>query len=357
MESTITHLTPSFELCEEKAAKVMRWVTESEAVSNIPFTVAKAFESGVLQKNTASFLRLLLNEQYPGETVEPEVTPEKLHRLLTDAFINTYLYLLTPHSFIPKYLSFGSDTIHVNVAMLARLSSLSDYPYFSEMMEEWFTASLQNSNPSDRKSDLIKFLSEVDRLIIKYSTVNEISSYFKPLYDFQNTESIDKETLSILFTDKGLRLSSDSERNNYSAEELSALLKKAYDSIELTPPPEDTPQIPEYDSFLKELREIGVVLPPPNVHLPVEENIIPPPLEMFIGAKLRAKCIEKIFHDNENEYHRAIIMLNSIDDYSQAELNLNTLLQIHKVLPDTKVAARLYEVLRLRFRISTPINT
>jgi hypothetical protein len=75
---------------------------------------------------------------------------------------------------------------------------------------------------------------------------------------------------------------------------------------------------------------------------------------MFINPKLRKKCLEKIFHSNVNEYDRTIMMLNEIRDYSQAELNLRSLLDLYKIKPDSKVAIRLNDVLRLRFgRLST----
>ncbi|MEP7236097.1 MAG: hypothetical protein ABI778_12450, partial [Ignavibacteriota bacterium] len=70
-------------------------------------------------------------------------------------------------------------------------------------------------------------------------------------------------------------------------------------------------------------------------------------------SKVRAKCIEKIFHHNEHEYQRSISLLNNIDDLSVAELNVNTLLQIHRIPNDSKVAAKLFKALRSRFGITS----
>ena len=349
MESTITHLTPTFELCEEKAAKVLRWIAESEDLSKQTFAVSRAFEHGVLQDNTAAFLRLLLEESVGGKSDELELNPEELQQFLTDAFKNTYLYLLTPQSFIPEFLSFESDTVHISAKMLARLGSFANYPYFPEMLEEWFTITSQSSATEDPKITLKKFLNDVERSIIKYSTPTQIATYLTPLYEFHGSEVINRGTVEILFADKGLIFPADNEKKEFTVEEVSDFLKEAYLLSEVISPIEELPAIPQYDTFLQELREIGVVLPPPHSHIPSEEKKILPSLDMFIGSKLRKRCLEKIFHNNENEYIRAIAMLNATRDYSQAQLNLNTLLHMHKVEPDSKVAIRLTEALQLRF--------
>jgi len=44
-----------------------------------------------------------------------------------------------------------------------------------------------------------------------------------------------------------------------------------------------------------------------------------------------------------------IALLNATEEYGQAELNLQTLLGIHKVKPDSKTATRLHDALRMRF--------
>src|SRR5450432_168069 len=119
MESTITHLTKTSAaaLGEDKAAKVMRWISESEDVSKTEFAIARVFETGVLQDNTKAFLHLLLEEKHPDERLSLELPPQDFHALLHDAFTDTYRYLLTPQSFIAEFLSFGSDTIYISESM------------------------------------------------------------------------------------------------------------------------------------------------------------------------------------------------------------------------------------------------
>jgi hypothetical protein len=353
MESTTTHLTPTFENCEEKAARVMRWAAESEDTLKVTFTVSRAFEHGVLQQNTAAFLRLLLEESFGGKESELELEPAELKQFLTDAFKNTYLYLLTPQTFITDFLCLGTDTFHINLKMLGRLAAFTDYPYFSEMLEEWFRAEGKTIDAENRKQKLRQFLGDVDRTVAKYSTVAEVEAYLLPLYEFVGETTLTRETVEIFLEDKGLPAPQTDKKNEYTAGELSALLQQSFLASEPALQNERSEEIPQYDTFLQELREIGVVLPPPHPQQISEERQVLPPIEMFIGKKLRHKCLEKIFHENNAEYDRMVAMLNSIEDYSQAELNLNTLLQIHKVDGDSKVAVRLKEALHMRFGISS----
>ncbi len=359
MESTTTLLTPPIELCEDKAAKVMRWISESEDISKTEFTVARLFETGVLQDNTKAFLHLILEEQFPGERIALELPPEEIHKILSDAFTKTYRYLLTPHTFLSDFLTFGNDSVTIGEKMLARLSYLVDYQYFTDMLDEWFAIWLQSGNPNIPKSELSKFISDVDRSIIRYSTLTEISTFLLPLFEFEGLQSVSHETMQIFLADKSLSFPPDGELVTYSSDDAALLLKEALINSELVQPVEEFAPIPEYDSFLKELRDVGVMLPPPHritEKIEIEEEKINlPPIQMFISLKLRKKCLEKIFHENIHEYDRAISMLNSIEDYSQAELNLQTLLQIHKISQDSKTAHRLEAALQLRFGISSTI--
>src|SRR5437868_4160907 len=137
-------LIPSFTLCDEKAANVIRWISESEEVSKTHFAVARLFEVGVLPEDTKAFLHVILEEKYSGKRIELELAPEEMRTILTEAFSKTYLFLLTPQSFIPDFLGFGSSLIHINSQMLARLSYFVDYPYFQELLDEWFSVQLQS---------------------------------------------------------------------------------------------------------------------------------------------------------------------------------------------------------------------
>ena len=182
--------------------------------------------------------------------------------------------------------------------------------------------------------------------------------YLRPFYEYQESKVIGRNIIEILFADKGLAIPADNAQEEFSIEDLSFAIKEAYLDTELIGPVEELPPIPQYDEFLKELRDVGVMLPPPNVHHELkEEKINLPPIQMFINSKLRKKCLEKIFRFNTNEYDRSIILLNAIKDYPQAELNLRSLLELHKVKPDSKVAMRLNEALRMRFGITSPINS
>lgn len=356
MEST-TQLTLTFEICEEKAAKVIRWLSESEDIARTQFAVARLFETGVLQDNTKGFVHLLLEEKYPGDRIKLELLPEEMQRLLTDAFTQTYLYLLTPQSFISEFLSFDKDFVRTDHAMLARLSYFVDYPYFPDMLDEWFAINLHSGQPEIRKSDLQKLLRDIDRSIMKYSSVDEIVKYHAPLYEYFGSDEIDRDTLDVLLTDKNLTVAADNDRAQFPRSDLAFTIKEAYMASELvTPVVDELPPIQEYDTFLKELREVGVVLPPPH-HIAktvTEEAKQLPPIQLFIHSKLRKRCIAEVFHSNVNEYERALVMLNAIKDYSHAELNLSSTLHIHKIEPDSKVAIRLHEALRLRFAGTLP---
>jgi hypothetical protein len=351
MESTIAQLTATFDartIGEEKAAEVIRRITESEDRSKTEFSVAQLFESGVLPDNTKAFLHLIIDEKYPGESAGLELHAEKLYSLLCDSFIYTFRYLLTPQQFIAEFLSFGGDSISVNEPMLARLSYVVDYPYFTELLDEWFAIELQNGNADIANVRLQEFLSNAERSVMKNSTLDDIAKYLEPLYKFLDIPSIDRNTLEIFLADKDLSIPPDNRQEQFTASDSAFMIFEAYQASELVSPATPVAQIPQYDSFLKELREIGVILPTPH-HDEDEKTTSLPPIEMFIPKKLRNKCLEKIFHENINEYDRMIILLNATEDFSQAELNLQTLLGIHKVKPDSKTAMRLYDALRMRF--------
>lgn len=362
MKAKKTQFTPQSEAgrtADEKAAKVIHWVSESEDISNTEFAVARVFETGVLQDNTKAFLHLLLEEKYPDDRLNLELPPEELRELLKDAFINSYRYLFTPQSFISEFLCFGTDTASINEQMLVRLSYFVDYPYFPEMLDEWFAIELQSGNSNVPKSILQKFLGDVDRSIMKYSSLEEITEYLHPLYEYHGSQLLGRKVLEMVLADKNLTIPPDNAQEEFSDEDAAFASKEAFITSELIGPVEELAPIPQYDEFLKELRDVGVVLPPPHhmLHVHDDDDIVLPPIQMFINSKLRKKCLEKIFHSNVNEYDRAISMLNEIHDYSQSELNVRSLLELYKIKPDSKVAIRLNEVLRLRFGRLPTINS
>jgi len=331
---------------------VMRWLSETEDISKTKFSVARIFETGVLQDDMKGFVHLLLEENYPGDRIELELPPEDFQKLLTEAATQTYLYLLTPRSFISKFLSFDKDTLRIDHAMLTRLSYFVDYPYFADMLDEWFSINLGTSGRDMRTSDLNKFIADIDRSILKYSGVDVLEKYYAPLYEYFGSDEIDRDIVTTILSDKNITIASDNNRTRFTSTDLAYTLKEAYIASEFVAPvTEELPPIQEYDTFLKELREVGVMLPPPHhaaVVVPEEPKPLPP-IQLFIHSKLRKRTIEEVFHSNVNEYERTLVMLNAIKDYTHAELNLSSMLHMHKIPPESKVAIRLHEALRLRF--------
>jgi hypothetical protein len=351
-------LSPEFELCEAKAAKVMRWISESEDISKTEFAVARLFELGVFEDNTKAFLHLLLESQFPGDRIGLELPPEQLHALISEAFTNTYLYLLTPLSFISGFLSFGMDTVKINNEMLSRLSYFIDYPYFPELIDEWLAVQLQRGRDEIPLSEFRDLLLQLDRSIIMNSSLEKLGNYLKPLYQFHNeAKTLSAEVIAIFLKDKHLSMPDRLKRSDYEIEDTAYLLKEAIQDVPIQESKRDFAPIPEYDTFLKELRDIGIILPPPMRINRQEGTVALLPVQMLISKKLRNKCIEKIFRGNLQEYERMIVMLNSSEEYSQAQLNLKTLLGIHKISSESKTALRLEEVLCRRFNIPTPVYT
>jgi hypothetical protein len=356
MESTFNSHQMGSVLCEEKTSQVMRWISEAEHGEKAEFAVARLFENGVLGENTKAFLHVLLEKEFPEDRIALELPPEKIRVLLAEAFTGTQLYLESPQTFLANFLTFRTDMLMVNSEMLSRLAYIVDYPYFPEMIDEWLAIGMQQGKKEITKSEFQEFLSHVDRAIILYSELDELQKFLDPIYDFHGAKLLSHEVIKKLFADKKLSVPPELDRDEYTSEDLAFALKDAVLSLPLDEPGIDLAPIPEYDSFLKELREIGVILPPP--HLDLNENTKSlPPIEMFITKKLRNKCLEKIFHDNRNEYNRMIALLNATEDYAQAELNLQTLIGIHKVKPDSKTASRLRDALRMRFSREVEITS
>jgi hypothetical protein len=355
METT-TLITPEYPLCEEKAAKVMRWISESEDISKSEFSVARLFEEGVLPENTKGFLHSLLEEQFSGDRIGLELPPEQLHALISDAFTKTYLYLITPQSFLGGFLSLGTGAIKISTEMLSRLNRLTDYPYFPEMLVEWLDIRLQAGRNEISKPEFNKFISEAERMVIEYSSLERLKDYFIPLFEFHNGAAVlDHEIIHSFFIDKRLAVPVNLNSNQYTVEDLAIILKEAVHESQANQTNELQP-IPEYNAFLKELRDIGVILPAPKNILTFDTNTVLPPIQLFISEKLRSKCLEKIFHGNIKEYERTLGLLNSAIEFSQAELNLRTLLEMYRISEDAKVARRLHKALRLRFNIPSPIQ-
>jgi hypothetical protein len=353
MESALHSFTIEFSLCEEKAAKVMRWVSGSEDISRSEFAIIRLFKSGVLPENTRGFLHSLLELQFPGERVNLELPPEQLHALISDAFAKTYLYLSTPQVFLSDFLSFGKEDIIIKSDMLTRLSYLIDYPYFSDMIDEWLGIQLQSGANEIPMAELREIISRIDHTVFLYSPIEKIIDYLKPFFEFHNDAKVLPAGIVHSFlSDKQLLLPTRLEREEFTSEDIAYALKEALLLVSAKESEEELP-VPEYGEFLKELREIGVNIPSPNNKI-IAENTLLPPIQLFISEKLRAKCIEKIFHGNTKEYERGIGLLNAAGEYLQAELNLRTLLDMYKIPEDAKVSRRLHRALRLRFNIPQP---
>jgi hypothetical protein len=346
MESTLTSFMRVPEICVEKAAQVFRWLSETEDPTRSEFAAHRLFETGVLKENTKGFLHSLLEFQFPGERIDLELPADQLRDFLTDAFHNTYQYLAAPQAFLAHFLTMGSGTMKLSSDVVSRLSYLVDYPYFPEMIDDWIVIKLEEGKKEITKNQLLEFLFQSDRTVLRYSELPELQKYLEPIFEFYGTSLLPREIVRTVFLDKKLKIPVKLDKDEYTAEEMASALKEAV--ISLPADAEEFAPIAEYDSFLKELREIGVILPPPNLQDGSGHPALPP-VQMFISKKLRKKCLEKIFHENRFEYERMIDLINATNDYSQAELNLHTLLGIHKVKSDSKTAHRLQEVLRMRF--------
>src|SRR5205807_8322006 len=182
--------------------------------------------------------------------------------------------------------------------------------------------------------------------IIAYSPLDTLTGYLQPLFSFHEKAILPLPAIEIFFDDKQLVLPANLQKENYTPEDIAFALKDAVLSLPGIESAGEFPPIPEYEQFLKELRDVGVVLPPPKLGaLPEDEYF---PVEFFIGKKLRKKSIEKIFRGNKAEYMQMLRVLNAAREYDQAKLNFETLLGIRRISPESKTARRLAKALRLR---------
>ncbi|MEI8135024.1 MAG: hypothetical protein WCH46_08140 [bacterium] len=339
------------ELCEQKASQVMRWISEMEDVAKTEFAVVRLFEQGVLPEGTKGFLHILLESQFVGDRTGLELQPEKIRELLIEAFQNTAHYLLSPQSFLADFLTLDTDSINISTDVLLRLSYLVDYPYFSEWIDEWLDARCSKGNSAIPKSAFEEFLFQTDQLVTQNVSTEELATLLEPLIHFYGGDRLPDEMAWTFFEDKRLQSADSAEHTGFDASELAIALKEAKPMSEPIQSSDDFAPIPEYDSFLKELREIGVILPPPHKDHSVATEASLPPMEIFLSKKARTKLIEKIFQGNELEYNRAMDQLNTSADYKQAQLNLRTILGMYKVRAGSKSALRLEYALHLRYGI------
>ncbi|MDP4220697.1 MAG: hypothetical protein Q8916_06830 [Bacteroidota bacterium] len=356
MESTIAHQTAIAMLCEGKASEVMRWISRTEDISKSTFSVARLFEVGVLNEDTKAFLHLLLEESFPGDRIDLELSPEEVHSIVNEAIRNTYSYLVTPESFIADFLCNGGSTLRINEAMLSRLSYFVDYEYFPEMIDEWLAIQLREGCTEIPRSDLQKFLLRADRAIMTYAPTERIVKYLDPIFEFHHkTDLLDRTIVDSFLRDKGLTMPDSTALEQFNRDEFVFAIKESLLASTIPEQKNEFPPIPQYDAFLKELRDVGVVLPPPHKEKGElqDHSITLPPIEMFISAKQRKKILEKVFRSNINEYERTMRMIDEIPDYSQSELNLRSVLELHKISQDSKVAIRMNEAIRARFGITS----
>jgi len=180
----------------------------------------------VLPDNTKAFLHVLLEKEFPGDRTGLELPPERIHALLSEAFTGTQLYLESPQTFLANFLTFNTDTLTVNSEMLSRLSYIVDHPYFPEMIDEWLATQVQQGRKQLLKSEFEEFLSHVDRLVINYSSLVQLSDYFVPLFEFYGELELPRDIIHGLLTDKKLVIPHKLDRAEFTTEDLAFALKE-----------------------------------------------------------------------------------------------------------------------------------
>lgn len=241
------------------------------------------------------------------------------------------------------------------------------YPFLSDLFGEWLRRSVEPQGASS-------FLSTITREVIGNMTLTELCAMLQAPLDVLSMDgAVDVSVVSGIFRE--LHLSALAEK----IELAGARIKVSDLEGILTQTPKQS-QVTEsssnYNEFLSELKEAGVIIPPSAKErqtkvqarrsAALDEPVIPKPpkvkaslqksaprttvgVESMLSPEAREKIMTKIFRDDEDDFRRSIELLDKAKDWKQASIYLDALFMRRKVDPYSKTATRLTDAVYLRF--------
>jgi hypothetical protein len=360
---------------QEKLGKITSWLFLTEDPQTHTVAVGKIIADGVLAENIRRIFLHFLEQDHvlPQEDANPLhssleeklVEVPELLRLLDKSISFTFDYLIKPRKIFSEFLLEGKKDINIGAHLFSKLDSIVSYEYFPLLSGEWFTRQMKTGRTFLSQDELHSFIKNTDELIVSHATISTMIELLDPIYDFFNyrtpSPEIEIELLSSFFFEKGLdgiaQTYVESPKSTLSMREAVDILtdllvkhKKEHSAEETIAADTNSDfhsiSIPEYNTFLEDLKTVGVRLP--EAPLGTDDHYLLP-FEFFIGKKLRAKTIKKIFYDDEEAYNSFISRVNSIHDKEQAALTLETMIELQRIDLSSKTAMRFREALSNRF--------
>jgi hypothetical protein len=294
-------------------------------------------------------------------------------------------YAAIPLAFIRRYLDANGaeDTASF-------LQSVRIYPFISDLFGEYLRRGGDLSEASS-------FLTTVTREVIGDMTLSELCSMMQePLKILANDEgTVPPSEVATIFRElylSPLANTIESHSEPLRPEDLERVLSPST-FIEITEPAITTaiiassesaidpqsviPSAPAsetvYSDFLSELKDAGVMIPPPakepkarpvakraaaEVELQASTKASKPKpvapkssvsVDSMLSPAAREKIMTKIFRDDKDDFRRSIELIDKAKDWKQASIYLDALFMRRKVDPDSKTATRLTDAVYARF--------
>ncbi len=385
--------------------------------SAIPLTIKTFFKSEVQQWLKEEHTTTSTSKRFNHNEPEIQSLQQQIDMLLVSRFfferddflatldkaIHFYFnYLLRPEWTLMNFLFDRKSTASVQ-EIISKLSYCSEYRYFNEILETYFT---EKGLVSIRVDEFRLLIQKIDDRVIQSHNSIELARLTTPIFDFLNfgktgqKDEVTIDALIVFFDDKRLdtiraRLEKEKMLHNiqvFSVWQLATIIEKIRSgnedaSIEMEKPPssepkEKQPPLPSTEITAKKEvlhpaveplsatkpqqsgEEIKVQKPIPPApesqrRKPVkvfdEEGILEKKepklqdLKKMIGPAEQKRIIKKIFKKNEIEFTAAISKLNKMHSWKEAAAFLDEIFIANDIDPDSKDAMRFADLVYNRY--------
>ncbi|MGD0337239.1 MAG: hypothetical protein ABSB78_00475 [Bacteroidota bacterium] len=389
--------------------------------SVIPPTIKTYFKSEVRQwlkeERTASSASKRFNYNLPEiQSLQQQIDMLLVSRFVFDRddFLATldksihfyFNYLLRPEWTLINFLFNQKSTESIH-EILFKLTYCSEYLYFNEILEQYFT---EKGIVSIRVDEFRLLIQKIDDRVVQTHNSIELARLTTPIFDFLNfgkTDHKDEVTIDaliIFFDDKRLdaiRARLEKEKmlqgvKEISVWQLATIIEKIRSgnedaSVEMEKPSSGVAEEEKQPSHETEMIEMSeeppaaeitpeaLAQPPSETKKPVEKKIQKPTptgpesqrrksvkafdeggviekkepklldLRKSIDPSEQKRIIKKIFKRNEVEYSAAILKLNKIHTWKEAAAFLDEIFITNDIDPDSKDAMRFADLIYTRY--------
>ena len=258
-------------------------------------------------------------------------------------------YAVQPIAFIEQYFaSHGAAVTHDFV------SRVRIYPFISDLFGEWLSRRTETSNADIRHS-----LSTIVREVISNMTLNELAEMLKASLKLASDQAGIVATTDIAATLREFQLSRLADRVAKHGATINLANIELALSSEPQQPDDARPQAGDYNDFLSELKEAGVVIPqgsggPASTKLKQARRktasiTAAANVEQYLSPDARTRILTDVFGSDAEDLARSLDLINKAKDWKQASIYLEALFMRRKIDPQGTSAIRLADAVYARF--------